>query len=85
MKRKVTANQQECAAYSASIPGSRFWTWNKLTKKCFPKNSIAGKTKDYNTVSGNNRCGNSGKKIPSEMEVALHKEHLGTSGNLVES
>merc|ERR1711953_1275463 len=60
-KIKVTANQQECADYSASTPGSRFWTWSKTTKKCYPKSSKAGRRgAGIELVSGNNRCANSG-------------------------
>merc|ERR1712012_1222199 len=60
-KIKVTANQQECADYSASTPGSRFWTWSKTTKKCYPKSSKAGRQEaGIEVVSGNNRCANSG-------------------------
>jgi len=60
-KIKVTANIQECADYSASTPGSRFWTWSKTTKKCYPKSSKAGRQEaGIEVVSGNNRCANSG-------------------------
>jgi hypothetical protein len=60
-KIKVTANQQECADYSASTPGSLFWTWSKTTKKCYPKSSNAGrKGAGIELVSGNNICGYSG-------------------------
>ena len=63
-KVKNTANQQECADYSASTPSSRFWTWNKTTKKCYPKTSKAGRMKrtepGIDVISGNNKCGNSG-------------------------
>lgn len=60
-KIKVTANQQECADYSASTPGSRFWTWSKTTKMCYPKSSKAGRRgAGIELVSGNNRCANSG-------------------------
>ena len=62
-KIKVTANQQECADYSASTPGSLFWTWNKTTKKCYPKSSNAGRKGSGIHVSGNNVCGYSGKGI----------------------
>ena len=63
-KIKVTANQQECADYSASTPGSLFWTWSKTTKKCYPKSSNAGrKGAGIELVSGNNMCGYSGKGI----------------------
>ena len=62
-KIKKTANQQECADYSASTPGSHFWTWNKKTKKCYLKSSKAGRIKDDYSVSGNNECG-----IDSGME-----------------
>ena len=63
-KVKKTANQQECADYSASTPSSRFWTWNKTTKKCYPKTSKAGRMKrtepGIEPISGNNKCGKSG-------------------------
>merc|ERR1711963_721911 len=63
-KIKVTANIQECADYSASTPGSRFWTWSKTTKKCYPKSSKAGRQEaGIEVVSGNNRCANSGCTI----------------------
>ena len=56
-KTKETANKQECADYSASTPGSLFWTWDKRTKKCFLKSSKAGREKHRNSVSGNSECG----------------------------
>ena len=63
-KIKVTANQQECADYSASLPGSRFWTWSKTTKICYPKSSKAGRrVAGIHLISGNNKCSSSGKGI----------------------
>merc|ERR1711963_1191791 len=71
-KIKVTANQQECADYSASTPGSRFWTWSKTTKKCYPKSSKAGRRgAGIELVSGNNRCANSGSLMTTKVKTAL--------------
>jgi len=71
-KIKVTANQQECADYSASNPGSRFWTWSKTTKKCYPKSSKAGRRgAGIELVSGNNRCANSGSLMTTKEKSAL--------------
>ena len=55
-KTKATGNQEECAAYCASIPGGLFWTWNKHNKNCYVKNSKSGKTPHGSSVSGNIEC-----------------------------
>merc|ERR1711963_134381 len=71
-KIKVTANQQECADYSASTPGSRFWTWSKTTKECYPKSLKAGRRgAGIELVSGNNRCANSGSLMTTKVKTAL--------------
>merc|ERR1719220_1831997 len=68
-KTKETANKQECADYSASTPGSLFWTWDKRTKKCFLKSSKAGREKHHNSVSGNSECG-SGQCTSTQLAQA---------------
>ena len=55
-KTKATGNQEECAAYSATIPGGLFWTWNKRSKSCIVKTSNSRKTKISYAVSGNVEC-----------------------------
>ena len=56
---KKTGNQEECAAYAASIPGGLFWTWNKGNKHCHVKNSNSGKRKHGYAVSGSVHCATS--------------------------
>ena len=68
-KTKTTANKQECADYSASTPGSLFWTWDKTTKKCFLKSSKARTAEHRNFVSGNSACG-SGKTALSLFSIS---------------
>ena len=72
--RKTTANSQECAHFSASIPGGLFWTFNKNTKTCYVKSSNSGRRTDWHTVSGNRKCGITGKKIHISV---LQGPHLG--------
>jgi len=81
-KIKVTANQQECADYSASLPGSRFWTWSKTTKICYPKSSKAGRrVAGIHLISGNNRCANSG----FAFYAGASPGHVDPTGCLIEN
>merc|ERR1712226_635532 len=68
-KTKETSNKQECADYSASTPGSLFWTWDMRTKKCFLKSSKAGRENHHNSVSGNSECG-SGQCTSTQLAQA---------------
>merc|ERR1712226_518735 len=68
-KTKETSNKQECADYSASTPGSLFWTWDMRTKKCFLKSSKAGRENHHNSVSGNSECG-SGQCTQTQLAQA---------------
>ena len=70
-KTKETANKQECADYSASTPGSLFWTWDKRTKKCFLKSSKAGREKHHNSVSGNSECGSGSVFVKLSIQCRL--------------
>ena len=70
-KMKKTANKEECADYSASTPGSLFWTWDKRTKKCFLKSSKAGREKHHNSVSGNSECGSGSVFVKLSIQCRL--------------
>ena len=60
--KKKTANSQECADFSSSIPGGLFWTWRSDTETCFVKSSNSGRKADGHAVSGNRKCGVTGRK-----------------------
>ena len=60
--KKKTANSQECADFSSSIPGGLFWTWRSDTETCFVKSSNSGRKTDGHAVSGNRKCGVTGRK-----------------------
>ena len=57
------------------IPGGLFWTFNKNTKTCNVKSSSSGRRTDWRAVSGNRKCGITGKKIYISL---LQGPHLGS-------
>jgi len=75
--RKTTANSQECAHFSASIPGGLFWTFNKNDKTCNVKSSSSGRRTDWRAVSGNRKCGITGPPSPcstASIKILVRKE-----------
>ena len=71
---KTTANAQECADFSATIPGGLFWTFNKNSKTCSVKSSNFGRRTVGHAVSGSRKCG---KKIYLSLFQGLHRTILG--------
>merc|ERR1712110_1277106 len=58
--RKTTADSQECADFSASLPGGLYWSFRKSSKTCYVKSSNSGRRTDGDAVSGNRKCANPG-------------------------